>query len=933
MKSDHPLWFACRFCGGCAASFALWTLWLFLGVLLVLQLYVLSVHRLAVPAFLVRALEERLAASRLAVRFDHAAFDPSGRIVAENITLSSPSFSEPLVTARALYVRLDPWALLAGHFDPREVRIADASLFVPALLSPSGRAEPLVSDCTFDLMPRDGIIRLAQFSCHLGGLAVTAHGALRLPAGANTAATGALPLADLFAQNYPPLSRRLAGFTARLAALEEPRLHLELTPSDTHGALVAATLDARALRLDRPWSVQVTGLRAVAQAPLLGKTAGLATLDLAAAGLSLPGRARAQAVRIHLRGVVWPSRPRFVPREIYLSAANLDAASLHAVDFFAHGTPEPLPRLHAMVVMLLGGEPVALDTDVDLKAKSARTRFDAAIAPALVAPLSTLAHIDAAQLLKLTSPLMLDGRVEIAPGGRLASLSTRLCVEHPVAQGVPLDAVSARIDFLGQDLRVTDIVLRQHDNLALGSYTMDTVTRDYRFLLQGRLRPLEVAPWFAPSWTQFWTKFDFAAGPADADVDVRGRWGAPDLTDVFVFADARSFKFRDIPLDRVRILLRWQPDLYDCRELFVAQGARTARGRFTRSIDLAKDSWRDMEFDGTSNLDLTASGQMIAGQDGVDFVAPFQFAQPPTLHVVGRLDSPVAPGGEHQRVQIAVASTGAFSLFDFPLTDVSFDAVLRDDDIDLPRISATFASGTLSGRAFLSGPDNARRLRFDLHLANASLGRAVTTVDDFISRQKKLPPDPPTRFIQRAADISLDLAAAADGRYHDPLSFTGSGTAAITGAELGQIRLLGSLIQVPLLKQLLNVASLRFTAAHASFDIDQTKLAFSEVKVTGANSAVDAKGDYLLDRKTLDFNAKIYPFKESKFPITNIVGTVLTPISAALEVKLTGTLDKPDWVFAYSPTNFLRKLAEPKTSQPPAKTPPAASPAGENRSP
>jgi len=323
---------------------------------------------------------------------------------------------------------------------------------------------------------------------------------------------------------------------------------------------------------------------------------------------------------------------------------------------------------------------------------------------------------------------------------------------------------------------------------------------------------------------------------------------------------------------------------------------------------------------------------MIAGKEGVDFVAPFQFAQPPTLHVTGRLDSPVAPGGEHQRVQIAVASTGAFTLFDFPLSDVSFDATLRDDDIDLPRINALFAGGTLDGRAFLTGPDSARRLRFDLHLANASLGRAITTVDDFISRQKNQPPDPPTRFIQRAADISLDLAADADGRYHDPLSFTGTGTAAIAGAELGQIRLLGSLIQIPLLTQLLNVASLRFTAARASFKIDQTKLDFSEVNVTGANSAIDAKGDYLLDRKTLDFNAKIYPFKESKFPISNIVSTVLTPLSAALEVKLTGTLDKPDWVFALGPTNFLRKLTEPKAGQPAPKSPPVA-PGGENRSP
>jgi hypothetical protein len=266
-------------------------------------------------------------------------------------------------------------------------------------------------------------------------------------------------------------------------------------------------------------------------------------------------------------------------------------------------------------------------------------------------------------------------------------------------------------------------------------------------------------------------------------------------------------------------------------------------------------------------------------------------------------------------VQFVVASTGAFSLFDFPFNDASFDAALRDNDIDLPRINATFAGGALNGRAFLTGADSVRRLRFDLHLTGASLGHAITTVDDFIAKQKNQPSDPPTQFIQRATDISLDLAAAAEGGYHDPLSFAGKGSVKIAGPELGQVRLLGALSQL---------ASLRFTKAQGDFNIEQARLRFSNVQVTGANSAIEGKGDYLLDRKTLDFNAKIYPFQESKFPLTNIVGLVLTPVSAALEVKLTGTLDKPAWAFVFGPTNFFRKLTQPKSSAPTEKASPAS---------
>ena len=905
VKANPPLWSACRFCGGCAAAFARWTLWLLLGALLALQLYLLTVRQLAVPPFLLRELESRLAASHLAVRFDHATFDPSGRIFAENVRLKSSSFSDPLVTARALYVRLDPWALLAGHFDPREVRVVDANFFVPAPLSLSGRPEALVSDCAVDLIPHNRGVEVAQFNCRAGEAVVTAHGLCRLPAGANTAATGILPLADLFGENYPRLSRQLAGFIQKLGRLKDARLRVELAPSDRHGAMATATLDTRAFSREGRWAMQASGLRAVATGPLLDNAGAFVSLDLSTAELILPGRGRAKNLRLHLSGRARVGQLGFVPRFVGIAADELEGFSLRASDFSAQCAPETLSRVRPAAVLRLAGAPVALEANLDLKNKNGWVQFDAGLAPALLAPLGAWLHSDLPGLLQLHSPIELQGNAEFSGGWRFSRLSTRLEARRLVAQSVPLDFVSGRIDLHDHDLRVTDIVLRQHDNLALGSYTMDTATRDYRFLLHGRMRPLEDAAWFAPSWSVFWKKFDFSAAPVGADVDVRGRWGAPELTDVFVFADVASPVVRGVPLDRVRALLRWQPARYDCREFFIAQGARTARGSFIRSIDLAKDTWRDMEFDGTSNLDPSAAAQIIAGQEGVDFVAPFKFAQPPTLHVAGRLESPAAPGGEHEQVQITVASTGDFSLYDFPLGDVSFDAVLRDDDIDLPRISASFAGGTLNGRAFLSGAEAERRLRFDFHLINASLGRAVTTVDEFVARRKKQPPDPPTQFVQHAADIRLDLTAAAAGLYHDPLSFTGNGHAAIAGPELGQIRLLGVLSQLPPL----GFASLRFTAAQASFNLEKTKIAFPQVKVTGANSAIEAKGDYFLDKKTLDFNATVSPFEESKFALANIV---TTPFSKALEVRLTGTLAKPSWAFVIGPTNILRELSQPK---------------------
>ena len=89
----------------CASVFSLllWSLWLVLAVVLAGQLWSLTSHQLALPGFVLSALEDRLAASGLKATFGKTLFDPSGRILVEDARLLAPSFQEPLVTARAAY--------------------------------------------------------------------------------------------------------------------------------------------------------------------------------------------------------------------------------------------------------------------------------------------------------------------------------------------------------------------------------------------------------------------------------------------------------------------------------------------------------------------------------------------------------------------------------------------------------------------------------------------------------------------------------------------------------------------------------------------------------------------------------------------------------------------------------------------------------------
>src|SRR5580698_3578232 len=124
-----------RYCGTCLLTLCLWTAWLALALLICVQAYIASVNELQVPRFILRSIEAHLAETGVSVKFGRAIFDPSGRILLTKASFRLDSFAEPVVTADAIYLRLDPVALLERRFEAHEIRATGANLFVPAMLS------------------------------------------------------------------------------------------------------------------------------------------------------------------------------------------------------------------------------------------------------------------------------------------------------------------------------------------------------------------------------------------------------------------------------------------------------------------------------------------------------------------------------------------------------------------------------------------------------------------------------------------------------------------------------------------------------------------------------------------------------------------------------------------------------------------------------
>jgi len=900
-----------RLCTRCVFTLVLWTAWLAMSLGLLFLIVVATNNELSLPSWVRLQLERRLADSAFRATFGTTTFDPSGRILIRDLVLTHPSIQEPLIEIRSAYLRLDPWWLLVGQLEPLEIEIEGAKLLLPSLLSPTGKSEESLTDASCLVHSDGSTFRIDSFSARLANLTITAQGAVKfplpVPGGPRREMAARI---DTATRRYLQVARELVALQYQLGRFESPRLHLDFIPRDRTIAEAKIQFSAARIRLPETWTQRLrgeavaVGVLVTTRFPLAGIKPVRILTHFSAERIDAPLERSARALRGSLEGQLAPETFQFEARFLKASLASLEFPPWSATSLTVE---TPLPALEPALTARFAGEPWSVNVRaLDLARGGADVSMKGAVSQSLLTLVGEAIERPLSRELRLGSRAEFSADVSLGAGWKANDVRGRLSVDAVTARTVDLDAASADFSYRGTSLAFTDIVLRQGSSLASGNYTMDTKTLDFRFLLSGRLQPAGIGGWFREWWPRFWSRFDFTASTPEASVDLRGRWGQPDGLTVFVAAENDRTGIRGTRFDRARTRLFIRPHFYDALHFHVVQANRHARGTFSRTVDLDRKDWSAMDFDAFSNLEL-AEGARVLGIEGLGIVEPFTFAEPPQLRLKGHLDGPSSPQGAHRAIEIAAYSTGGGSYYDFPLRDLSAIGTIKDDDIVLDPIATGFASGTAEGRIHLTGTGAERRLGFDFRLTRAVLGEAIRTLEEYGARSKKTSLPAQSRFQQRIASGRLDLAVSADGRFEDIFSYRGQGNAELTGADLGEVQLFGVLSQV-LNGTLFNFSTLALDTVQTNFTVEGQRVAFSELRVSGPRAAIEAKGDYFLDRKTLDMKAKLYPFDESKFLLGSAVGFMLTPLSQAFEFKLTGQLDKPNWSFVYGPSNFFRSF-------------------------
>lgn len=913
-----------RTAGSACLTSACWLLWIALTVSLVLLATIHFQRELTVPGFLLRRIEQKLQTAQISAHFGRTAFDPSGNIVLEDVRLYATGLNEPLARAAAVRLHLNLWAVATGGFDVSELQLTDVQLDCPAIVSPTGTSEPIVRDLGITLRRERDQWEVPLAFFHAGKVLVSAE--IRWELAASTGTRRQLP-PDLL-KNYYAFAPRAIEALEHTRRLDNARLRLRIEGRSGTAPRLHAELAAERASLPGPTVAGQTTTLLAEDLRLVADTAWrLGGLDPATVSLTVGRLLGPQDVSVTHAWMRTSGHLEFKPLKWIGGPVTFSAAAItRGDDLVAHPRAtvwlESLPRLRAELAALVNGDsPLSLTAAIDSTAKSAAIDYSGTLAPAL---LNTAAARAAAwrkspllSRLSFRESAQIEGHATFKPGWQFGEASACARIDSVLGCGVDIDRVSAELTINPQRLLVTPIALHHSTIDVRGSYEMDLKTRDYRFLLHGQFFPESINPWLGEWWPRLWKNLDFKfdqRGPA-TDIDILGRWRSPERSLVYGWADVSALSLRGVPLDHVRTTLFIRQEHYDILSFDARRGALQAAGTFTRHDDSITRNPQWLSFDVRSTLPLRESAQLL-GPEGVRTAAPFDFAEPPTVVASGRVDW--TPEGIRDDIHATAAAPGVFRFHDFPVDNARFGFDLKDGAIAVREIAGEIAGGKLSGSANVTGPPKDRRLAFEGQLLGANLPGTVKTWAAYRALTAEPGTVPlPDSAQQLGANGVLDLHLNATGPLDNLYGLQGSGTAEIRKAEIAEIAMFG-LLSRALRGTLFGFTSLRFSDAQAHFAIERENLNFTSLKLTGPSAAIKGHGLYTMPTSALNFNVALFPFRESSFPVFSLIGVVLDPLSRALEVRLSGTLNKPEWTFAAGAESI------PTTGQPAASAPGAA---------
>ena len=909
----------------------LWGFAFLLGAALLLQALIIwamaTERRIPFPDSLVNWIEKQAASQLGGLQLEVASIraTPDFRFFASDVRIHGGSIENPLFQAQTLNLGVDFSALLFGQVRIESFFLDRGALYCPALLSPTGVRERVVSEMSIAAEQDGKRLSISRGQMDALGIPVTVSGSWQYPF-----LPGSSSRQSSMQMTSPALIlglglRQALAFRAQLGDLDQPLIKIRLDQETGSSPSISFVTFARRLSLPQWGYADSPSL----DAALEWKKGGwhwLRPLELKADHIASP-----TLYGLEVNGLAMQTFP---PLSGGLNIADWipDSFTLQAESIrSSYGSTGPsrmkishrgFPNFSALLQTRLEGMPVELSSDFNVLRRSgilsARGRDLSLLnLQALAAPLGYDIP-DPLQDLKHTSWEVEIPFHNFQPQRIQAWLNTGAINVN----GTNFKALRAEgsYDFLSGDIRLKSAEgeIDEGQFQADGTFQLGSRKLMVNIALQNILPP-RLDPLFPGWWDEIWPDFQFHGRLPEANFRIANTLGWRHRLSFFGQARLWDSEFRGVYVPEATARVYGKPSITEIIDLEAVR----PEGKTTGSITWVywhneRPGLKFTRWNVDSSFDPDAAKTMFDPeiQEVFDDFEPSGTTQ---IRSSGILYSSKNSSDLKDLDRVFVDGQTMEDLLyrGYPLQFLEFSSSLVPGRVEIQIPRAGFAEGELKGQIGIEGPSGEKTLGIEMELSNAreSGFRPVLAVFNNMEEAEGSTGEASSPSSDRNPLIDLELVAS--GPLNDIYGFTGNGALHIADPKLASVPVFGALSRI-MKNTPLPLGNLSLTDLKSPFALEKNQIRFEEMEILGPITQIRANGTMQIPETSLDFRVRLIPGNPEESGLLSAVGSVLRPISYALELDLQGNLTQPAWRFRNNPINRLfpgqRDSEKPDTS-------------------
>ena len=439
------------------------------------------------------------------------------------------------------------------------------------------------------------------------------------------------------------------------------------------------------------------------------------------------------------------------------------------------------------------------------------------------------------------------------------------------------------------------------DTIVSGQFTQKWLPLFYNFKIDGYCIPTNINSWLGDWWSDIWLDFKFKKRSIPFGYfNISGIWDIKASNKTFGAIHGENFLYKGLPI--TKSLLNISVDRNKTR--ISSSNSIHKFGRLSGYLSIPRNDFKrstPMTYSMSGVYPLN-DGKMALGKVVEEYLNDFNLS---TINIDAKGQFPISDSDNNKSLQISKEYSANFSSSEKgSWNGIKFDEIkgniISDDAhfiLKLPVIK--MGDGSISINLLSKFIEE--MISLNVEVKNVKILDLYNSVIEYQTRNEgEIFPDLNESTPTDTGLISLSLNTS--GNSSDPMSFKGTGMIKLQDKQLSKVQLLGfiskGLSELPLP---FPNGTLNFNKLEGLFELDNGKILFDQLTLSGLLSKIVSKGHFDLMTGELDILSKIQIIGNIPIPIIKQLAKLTDPLSIFAEIKISGNWQNPKWKLSIKP--------------------------------